>query len=127
MSARVDAISHPIAHTQTLGTLWVAYGILRLILAIGLVFFSATATLMFGAVLNRVPDPFLLMDIFHFLYVLAIVWFAVSGVLALVAGLALRGDRGASRAWILAAIFLAIPDIPLGAILGVYTLVVLLR
>ncbi|HEV8383302.1 MAG TPA: hypothetical protein VGQ11_00415 [Candidatus Acidoferrales bacterium] len=127
MSARAYAISHPIAQTQTLGTLWVAYGILRLILAIGLVFFSTTATLMFGSLLNRVPDPFTLMDIFHFLYIVAVVWFAVSGVLALVAGLALRGNRDARRSWILAAILLAIPDIPFGAVLGVYTLVVLLR
>ena len=127
MSARAYAISHPVTQTQTLGTLWAIYGVLRLILGIGLVFFSTTATLMFGSMLSRVPNPFTLMDVFHFLYVVAIIWFAVSGVLALIAGLALRGDRAASRPWILTAILLAIPDVPFGAVLGVYTLVVLLR
>jgi hypothetical protein len=123
MSARVYDSSRPILQTRTLGTLWIVYGIIRLILAIWLVFFSTTATLMFGAVLNRVPDPFTLMDVFHFFYVVAIAWTALSGIFGIFAGMALRGDRAISRAWFLAAVFLALPDIPLGTMLGVYTLI----
>ena len=51
---------------RTLGGLWIVYGIIRLIMAAFLIIFSDTATLMFGALLNRVPNPFALMTDFHF-------------------------------------------------------------
>ncbi len=50
-------------------------------MVLGLLIYGATATLMFGALLNRVPDPFALMDIFHFLYVIFITLSAVAGLL----------------------------------------------
>ncbi len=123
MSASASNVSRSGGQRETLGALWIAYGIVRLILAFWLIFFYTTATLMFGAMLGRVPDPFTLMDVFHFFYIAGIAWTLLSGVFGIFAGLAIRGTRGISRAWFLAADFLALPDIPFGTILGVYTLV----
>ena len=40
-----------------LGTLWAVYGIVRLVIALVLIFFNGIATVMFGALLTRVPNP----------------------------------------------------------------------
>ena len=61
-------------HRRTLGGCWIVYGILRVIMGVWLVLFSGTATVMFGALLSRVANPFALMSDFHFFYVVAIVW-----------------------------------------------------
>ena len=91
-----------------------------------LVIFSGTATLMFGALLNRVPDPFALMTDFHFIYVLMIILSVLCGILGILAGLALLAGSGSGRSLALAAAFLSLCEIPLGLTLGTYTLVVLL-
>ena len=110
----------------TLGILWAIYGISRLIIALVLSFFSGTATLMFGALLSRVPDAFTMMDVFHIFYILLIVWVAVGGVLCILAALALlSGHRSAASLAVVAAI-VSLPDLPLGVILGVYTLILFL-
>jgi len=111
---------------RTLGGLWFVYGIIRLIMAAFLVIFSGTATLMFGALLNRVPDPFALMTDFHFIYVLMIILSVLCGILGILAGLALLAGSGSGRSLALAAAFLSLCEIPFGLTLGTYTLVVLL-
>jgi hypothetical protein len=55
------------------------------------------AALMFGALLNRVPDPFTLMGVFHFLYTVMIALSAVCGILGLMAGLALLAKQRSGR------------------------------
>jgi hypothetical protein len=50
-------------------------------MAVCLVVYGRTAALMFGALLNRVPDPFTLLGIFHFLYTVMIVLSVVCGIL----------------------------------------------
>jgi len=40
-----------------LGGCWIVYGVIRLVQATLLVLYSGTATVMFGALLSRVPDP----------------------------------------------------------------------
>ncbi len=69
-------------HLRTLGLCWIAYGVIRLIMAVCLVIYVSTATVMFGALLNRVPDPLALMGVFHFVYTVMIALSAVCGVLA---------------------------------------------
>jgi len=113
-------------HRRTLGYCWIIYGIIRLVIAIWLVLFSATATVMFGALLSRVPDPFTLMSVFHFIYIAAIVLSALCGIFGLVAGLALLAARSSGRTLALVAGFLSLSDIPFGTTLGIYTLVVFL-
>lgn len=109
---------------STLGSLWIFYGIIRLVAVILLVLYSGTATLMFGALLTRVPDPFTLMSIFHFLYIVATIVTALAGLFGVLAGLALLAGRASARSLSLAAGLLSLCDIPLGATLGIYTLVI---
>jgi uncharacterized membrane protein len=117
---------NPGGNWRTLGSLWIVYGIIRLAAAILLVLYSGTATVMFGALLTRVPDPFTLMSIFHFVYVVAIVVTALAGLFGLLAGLALLVGRASARSLSLAAGFLSLCDIPLGTTLGIYTLIIFL-
>ena len=114
-------------HTRPLGICWVIYGVICLAMAVWLLSFGGTATLMFGALLGRVADPFTLMGAFHFLYAAAIVLSAVRGLFGLVAGLALLGGQRSGRTLCLIAGFLSLANIPLGTTLGIYTLIVCLR
>jgi hypothetical protein len=116
------------SHTRfpTLGMFWILYGLLRLIAAVVLFVYSATATLMFGALLNRVADPFTLMALFHFIYLCTIALAVVCGIVGIMAGLALMSGQRSGRTLGLIAGFLALSNIPLGTTLGIYTLIVLI-
>ncbi|MFZ0038023.1 MAG: hypothetical protein WAK91_11410 [Candidatus Acidiferrales bacterium] len=113
-------------HLRILGVCWIAYGIFRLVMAIWLVAFSGTATLMFGALLTRVANPFVLMSDFHVLYTVSIVLSVLCGVLGILAGLAFMASQRPRALGLLAAFF-SVSEIPLGTTLGIYTFVVLLR
>jgi hypothetical protein len=81
---------------------------------------------MFGALLNRVTNPFSLMADFHVLYIAMIALSVVCGILGIIAGLALLAGNPSSRLLALIAGFLSLSNIPLGTTLGIFTLVVLL-
>jgi hypothetical protein len=98
------------------------YGVVRLVVTVWLIAFTTNATLMFGALLTRVPDPFSLMTWFHILYSAVIVWSGISAVLGIVAGLALLATQRTPRVLIVAAALLALPELPFGIMLGVYTM-----
>src|SRR5664279_4418913 len=55
-------------HLRTLGIYRIVYGVIRLIMTVCLLIFASTATVMFGTLLNRVPDPLTLMSVFHSIY-----------------------------------------------------------
>jgi hypothetical protein len=114
------------ANSSTLGALWIVYGILRLVAVILLVLFTGTATVMFGALLSRVADPYTLMTTFHILYIAAIIVTALSGVFGLLAGLTLLSAKSSARTLSLLAAFFSLSDLPLGTTLGIYTLIVFL-
>jgi hypothetical protein len=114
------------SNSRTLGISWIIYGVIRLLVAVWLVGFNATATVMFGALLTRVPDPYSLMSAFHLLYLVAIVWSFVAGLIGIVAGLALIGGKATGRSLGVIAALLSVSDIPLGVTIGTYTLVALL-
>ena len=126
MSSDDSSVQNPNGGSRTLGSFWVVYGAIRLVLVLCLAIYGRTATLMFGALLNRVPDPFALMGVFHFLYTIMIVWSVVCGVIGILAGLALLAGQRSGRKLALIAAVLSVSDIPLGITLGVYTLVELL-
>src|ERR1700686_4931776 len=126
MSSEDPIVPNPNDHFRIFGSFWTVYGVIRLIMVLCLLIYGRTATLMFGALLNRVPDPFALMGVFHFLYTLMIVFSAVCGLLGIVAGLALLGGQRSGRKLALIAAVLSLSDIPLGTTLGIYTLVELL-
>jgi hypothetical protein len=111
---------------QILGVCWLVYGIFRLILGVCLVLFGGTATVMFGALLGRVPNPFALMGDFHIVYAGMVVLTVVCGIFGLLAGLALLANQGTARMLALVAAFLSVCEIPFGTTLGIYTLIVLL-
>jgi nitrate/nitrite transporter NarK len=111
---------------RILGVCWLVYGILRLIAGIWLVLFSGTATVMFGALLTRVPNPFALMADFHIVYAGIVVLSFLCGLFGFLAGLALLANQRPARMLALLAAFLAVSEIPIGTTLGIYTLIVLL-
>ena len=111
---------------RTLGILWLVYGVFRIAAGLWLIIYTPVLTLMWGALLSRVPDPFTWMDMFHIYLVLAIILAAISGVFAALAGIALMTGARAARSLSLIASLLAILSEPLGIALGVYTLVLML-
>jgi len=111
---------------RILAVCWLVYGLLRLIMAFCLVLFSPTATVMFGALLSRVAEPFALMSDFHIIYASIVVLSVLSGIFGLLAGLALLANQRPARMLALFAAFLSVSETPLGTTLGIYTLVVLL-
>jgi len=112
--------------SSTLGALWIFYGILRLVAVILLVLYTGTATVMFGALLTRVPDPYTLMTTFHILYIAVIIVTALSGLFGVLAGIMLLTAKSSARTLSLLAAFLSVADLPLGTTLGIYTLIVFL-
>jgi hypothetical protein len=115
------------ARPRVLGVCWVVYGVLRLAMTLWLISFTTTATLMFGAMLTRVPDPFTLMSAFHFFYLGVTMWSAASGVVGILAGLTLLAGQRSARTLAIVAALLSLSELPFGIALGTYTLVVLLR
>jgi hypothetical protein len=121
-----SAVGNRTGQRQILGACWLVYGIFRLILGVCLVLFGGTATVMFGALLGRVPNPFALMADFHVVYAGMTVLTVLCGVFGLLAGLALLANQRPARMLALIAALLSVCEIPFGTTLGIYTLVVLL-
>ena len=126
MSLDESATGNLSGHRQTLGVCWIVYGIFRLIVGLCLFLYSGTATVMFGALLGRVPDAFSLMADFHVFYAVIVVLSFVCGLLGLFAGLALLGNQGLARRLALIAALLSVSDLPFGTTLGIFTLIALL-
>jgi hypothetical protein len=126
MTSDVSAHQNLHADSRILGICWIIYGVIRLAMVLWLIAFSTTATVMFGALLTRVPNPFTLMSDFHLIYLGIEVWSAVAAVLGIIAGLALLAGQAFARPLALVAAFFSLSEIPLGITLGTYTLVVLL-
>jgi hypothetical protein len=106
----------------TLGVLWLIYGVICLAKAAWILVYTATLTLMWGAIITHVADPFFLMDAFHAWLIGAVIVLVLAGIFAFIAGAALMGSSG--RAFALVASILAILTGPLGIALGTYTMVV---
>jgi hypothetical protein len=123
-----DAPAHQNAYApfRILGVCWIVYGAVRLAVVLWLIGFNPTGTVMFGALLTRVPNPFALMADFQLIYLAIEILSAVTGVLAILAGLALLAGQAFARPLALIAAFLSLSEIPLGITLGTYTLIVLL-
>ncbi len=127
MATESMAAQHDGANWSALGTLWILYGALRLAGAVALVMCSGVATVMFGALLSRVGDPFFWMHLFHFVYAVVIIVSIVAGVFGLLAGSALLTRRPSERTLSIVASFFSVSEVPFGTTLGIYTLIVFLR
>jgi hypothetical protein len=110
---------------RTLGILWILYGLERFVVALAIFVCVPTLTVMWGALLTRVPNPFTLMDLFHLFLIFAIILAVVAGIISILAGLALTSGGASARKLGMLAAFLALVSGPLGIALGAYTLVVL--
>lgn len=113
--------------TGTLGILWIIYGVLRAASALWLVMYSGTLTVMWGALLSRVPEPFSWMTFFHVALVVMIALDVISCVVSILAGLALMRLSPGSRVCGLVAAFFGLINGPLGIALGAFTVALLLR
>jgi hypothetical protein len=74
---------------------------------------------------GAVPPPREFFALFKWFYIVFGAWFAVSGVLNLISGIFL--GRKQFRAFSLVVAFMNCIHIPLGTVLGVFTIIVLLR
>ena len=126
MSSDESATGQVRGDRRTLGACWIVYGIFRLIVGICLVLFNRTATVMFGALLTRVPNPYTLMADFHIVYVGMVILAALCALFGILAGLALLANQRSARMLALVAAFLSVSAIPFGTTLGIYTLILLL-
>jgi len=82
------------------------------------------ATVMFGALLSRVGNSSLWMDLFHAWYAVAILITILAGIFGLLGGAGLLTRRSSARTFSLVASFFSVSDLPLGTTLGIYTLIV---
>jgi hypothetical protein len=79
---------------------------------------------MWGALLNRVPDPLSWMSMFHFFLVEAIVFYVILAILSFLAGFSIMSRPASAGGIALVAAFLALVSGPLGVAIGVPTVVV---
>ena len=107
---------------RTLGVLWLFYGIFRIAGAAAVVIWNGTLTVMWGAIITRVPDPFTLMTMFHVFWVFFVILGVVAGIISLLAGAALLSRGESARTLALVASFFGLTDGPLGIALGAFTL-----
>jgi hypothetical protein len=107
-----------------LGVLWAVYAILRFAGAAFIVVYEGTLTVMWGAIITRVANPFALMSLFHFFLIFAVVLNIIAGIVSLLAAMALLGRTGSARTLALVASFFGLINGPLGVALGAYTLVI---
>jgi hypothetical protein len=121
-----DAVS--VARSATpLGLGWIVYGIFRIIVAIWMLGFAGTATVMFGTWLTRVPNPYSLMSVFHLVWAGWMVLSAASGVFGILAGITLLTGSRISRMLALLAAFFSVGFVPFGTALGTYTVALFVR
>jgi len=111
---------------KPLGICWIVYGLYRVALGILALAIAPTATVMFGALLQRVPDPFTWMSVFHAVYMGWVGLSFVCGALGILGGLALMRSARDGRMLLLAASCFSLSDLPVGIAIGVYTLIVLI-
>ena len=109
---------------RTLGILWALYGIFRIVGAVAVVIWSGTLTVMWGAIITRVPDPFTLMTMFHIFWVFFVILGIIAGIVSLLASAALLSRGGSARTLALVASFFGLTNGPLGIALGAFTLYV---
>jgi hypothetical protein len=108
----------------TLGILWVLYGITCIGKAAWIAVYNTTLTLMWGAIINHVADPFFWMSAFHIWLVGATVVLILAAIFSFLAAVSLMPGRRRGGVLALIASVLAILTGPLGVALGAYTMVV---
>ncbi|MGB2627567.1 MAG: hypothetical protein WAK20_12330 [Candidatus Acidiferrum sp.] len=127
MKAEPSGLEDINGNRRIFGACWLVYGIFRIIIGICLVLFTGTATVMFGALLGRVPNPYALMADFHLIYGGLVILSFLCGLVGVLAGLALLANQPSARTLALVASLLSVSEIPFGTTLGIYTLIAFIR
>jgi hypothetical protein len=127
MSSSDTVVARAGVSNAPLSFCWIVYGIFRLIIAVWMLSFAGTATVMFGSLLSRVPNPYSLMSAFHVIYSGWTILSAASGIFGLLAGITLLTRAGVSRMVALLAAFFSVAFLPVGTTLGIYTMVIFFR
>lgn len=109
-----------------LGMLWVVYGVIMIAAAAWIIVYNRTLTVMWGAIVSHVADPFAWMSAFHLFLGATVVMALISAVLSFLAGVALMQGAGSSRSLGLAAAVFGMLGTPPGVALGVFTVAILL-
>ncbi|MFY9805181.1 MAG: hypothetical protein WA211_15645 [Candidatus Acidiferrales bacterium] len=112
---------------RTYGILWVLYGLLRLIGALFVFLYSNTLSLMWGALLTRVPHYEPWIAFFQGFLIFAIILGIVAGIVCIIAGLNLMSGVASARKLAYVAAFFGLTNGPLGIALGAFTLAFLVR
>jgi hypothetical protein len=112
--------------SKTLGVLWILFGILCVLQAVWLALNEKVLRLMWGALLERVPDPYPWMGLFNLAILCGILLSVAAALFSILGAIALMQQRGAGQGWALVAAVFGLMCGPLGIALGVYTLVLLL-
>jgi hypothetical protein len=129
------SVASPAAHSSnapdrslgTLGLLWAIYGVLRIAAAVFIFLWFNTLSLMFGALLNRVANPYPWMTWFHFMLFMAMIVLILGAIFAFLAAWALLERASSARTLASIAAFFGLVDGPAGIALGAFTLVLVLR
>jgi hypothetical protein len=112
-------------HYGTLGILWIVYGIVMIMAAAFMVVYDGTLTLMWGAIVTRVPNALTWMSAFHLFLGATVVMALISAFFSLAAGFALMRGAGSSRKLGLIAAAFGLLGAPPGVALGAFTVAML--
>lgn len=110
---------------RTLGVLWGIYGLLMVAGAAWIIVYNRTLTVMWGAIVSRVADPFAWMNMFHLFLVATVVMALLSALFSLLAAFTLMSGSGAARRLGLIAAAFGMLGTPPGIALGVFTVAML--
>lgn len=113
-------------HNRTLGILWAAYGVLLILGGVWLLLYEPSLTLMWGALLNRVANPFAWMNLFHFMLYGKVALDFVAAIFSFLAAIALMRGGYSGRKLGLTAAFFGLISGPLGIALGAFTAAILI-
>jgi hypothetical protein len=105
--------------------LWAIYGVAMVAAAAWMIVYNRTLTVMWGAIVTRVADPFVWMSTFHFFLAATVAMALISAALSLLAAGSLFYGAASSRTLGLAAAVLGMLGTPPGIALGVFTVAVL--
>jgi uncharacterized membrane protein len=108
---------------RTLGILWLVYAAICIFEAVWLVIERHVLRLMWGALINRVPDPFAWMGYYDMLLLAAVTLAIITAIFSFFGAFALMRPVISGRPFAQIASILAIIHGPLGVALGVYTLI----
>jgi len=109
----------------TLGILWVIYGIVMIMAAAFIVVYNGTLTLMWGAIITRVPNALTWMSAFHLFLGATVIMALISAFFSLAAGFALMRGAASSRKFGLIAAAFGMLGTPPGVALGAFTVAML--